>query len=117
MSLYHAFSQQTTIASGSALGDALLNLGNQHLVGISMPAAWTAAALTFQHSLDGSAWQNCYDQYGAEISLTVAADTFVVVPPLLIVAPAWLRVRSGTSASPVNQAADRTLTLRLQRYD
>jgi hypothetical protein len=40
------------ISSGTALS-AAVPLGAKQLVGIAMPAAWDAAALTFQVSVDG----------------------------------------------------------------
>ena len=41
-----------TISNGQSLSPQA-NLGNKLLVGIQMPAVWTAAALTFQASPDG----------------------------------------------------------------
>ena len=42
-----------TIANGTSLS-AAVNLGSGKLRGIALPAAWTAAVLSFQVSLDGT---------------------------------------------------------------
>lgn len=99
------------IANGSALS-AGIPLGAKSLVGISMPAAWTAAALTFQVSPDGgTTYQELVDATGAAISFTVAAGTFIQLSSAAWLGINMLKVRSGTSGAPVNQAADRTIGL------
>ena len=103
-----------TILSGTALSGPVA-LGAFSLVGISMPAAWTAAALTFQVSPDGgTTWQELVDNTGAAISITAAAGTFI----MLVGEPSYdwrginmIRVRSGTVGVPVNQAADRVVNI------
>jgi hypothetical protein len=100
-----------TIANGQSLSP-FVAIGPKTLVGIGLPAAWTAASLTFQVTLDGGVtFLEFYDGAGA-VTLPVAAGQFVAIPPV----PDWggvvgLKVRSGTSGSPVNQAADRLLSL------
>ena len=90
----------------------VINLGGRVLTGIYMPAAWTAASLTFLASYDGVNFFPIYDTAGTEVSATAAASTFIAINPV-----AWfgtlhyLKIRSGTAALPVNQAANRTLTL------
>jgi hypothetical protein len=79
-----------------------------------MPAAWTAAALTFQVSTDGVTYRNMYDFYGNEV--TVSAAIALASRALTIVIVDWLnvrfiKVRSGTAAAPVNQGADRAIEL------
>ena len=85
------------------------SLGALTLVGISMPAVWTAAALTFQVSPDGgTTWQELYDGAGNEVTIFAAAGQFVI--PLLDPSYLWrgvnmVQVRSETAGSPVNQVA------------
>lgn len=107
---------QALIANGTSLS-AAVNLANQRLYAIQMPAAWDAAALTFQGSYDGVTFANVYDVTNAELSYTVAAARFYVLPstPLLI-GLKFLKVRSGPSATPVNQTADRFLQLISAEY-
>ena len=102
---------QTTIANGTALS-AEVDMGADTLVGITMPAAWTAAALTFQVSTDGGVTFNeMNSSAGSAVSFTVAASQYIAVDPTLWRGVNAVKVRSGTSGTPVNQGADRVLTL------
>lgn len=79
-----------------------------------MPADWTAANLTFQGSHDNATFQNLYDDGGTEINVTAADDRNISVSAeisLAISAFRWLKVRSGTAGTAVNQGAARTITL------
>ncbi len=98
-----------TIANGASLSGAV-DLGGRKLVGIIMPDTWTAAALTFQASPDGTNFFNVYDD-PTERRLTVAASYYSALNISDWVGFRWLKIRSGTAASAVNQAAERTLTL------
>jgi hypothetical protein len=103
-----------TIASGTSLS-GVLNLGGLRLFGIAMPAAWTAANLTFQMSPDGgTTWVNMYDANGNEMTATTSSSRHIVIDPTNFAAIQLLKVRSGTSAAPVNQGQDSTLTLILR---
>jgi len=96
------------IAAGAALSGPC-PLGALTLVGISMPAAWTPAVLTFQVSPDGgTTWQELYDGAGNEITVTAAAGQFI----MLLADPSYcwrginmVQVRSGTAGAPVDQVA------------
>lgn len=114
------------IANGAALSDAV-DLWQQTVGGIVMPSAWTAASLTFQgHDGQGineagggageppansSGWKDIYDAGGTELTVVTAASRFVVLQPDPFRAPRWLRLRSGTTGTPVNQGAARTIGL------
>ena len=78
-----------------------------------MPASWTAANLTFQGSdTEAGTYSDLYDDAGTEISVTAAASRTIVGSTLDRVVPLrFLKVRSGTTATPVNQAAARTVLL------
>lgn len=100
---------QATIASGASLSDALDLIGYD-LVGIEMPAAWTAAAITLQSSSDGVTYRNVYSASGTELSLTVDASRYVHVDSTVAgLLQRFVKIRSGTAAVPVNQAAARLL--------
>lgn len=100
-----------TIASGAALS-AAVPLGAGTLVGVSMPAGWDAAAMTFQVSADGgTTWQELFGSGGSAVSYTVAANNFVAIDPATWRGINMIKVRSGTSGATVNQTAARTLTL------
>lgn len=109
-----------TIANGAALSGAInltkINTAyDLRLFGIQMPAEWTTANLTFQVSLDGTTYTNMYLDDGTEYQASVAASSFVVVPIDKFCGVPFLKIRSGTSGTPVNQAADRFLTLALRQ--
>lgn len=100
----------TIAAAASISGD--IDLGPLRLEGVIMPAAWTAADLTFQVSRDGSAFQNLFDDADNEVIVQAAASRNVALRDDVKKAFSgwrWLRVRSGTSGTPVAQAAERTI--------
>lgn len=93
-----------TIAAGQSLSGPVA-IGPQTLVGIQMPATWTAAVLTFQVSLDGGAtWQENYDANG-EVTFQAAAGQYIAVDYAQWGGVAMLQVRSGTVGAPVNQTS------------
>lgn len=102
--------QTATIPNGGSLSGAI-DLGGTALVGIQMPSGWDAAALTFQASADGITFAELYDAAGNVRSLTTAASHSLYLVPSEWLGIRYLKVRSGTSGSPVNQTADRALTL------
>jgi hypothetical protein len=105
---------QVTIANGQSLSNAI-DLGAKVLSGILIPAAWTAAGLSFQASDDlGVTWQNLYDATGSEVTITSAAVTAgrrISLDPSLFVGIDFLKVRSGIQSAPVPQGQSTILTL------
>lgn len=98
------------IANGESLSSGT-KIGGAAIVGVELPAAWTAANLTFQVSTDGSAYKDLYDSTGAEIVVTAAASRYVRLPAVDFFGFRYVKVRSGTSGTPVNQGAERSITL------
>jgi hypothetical protein len=78
-------------------------------IGINMPAAWTAASITFRASASSATPQSLYDSFGTEVTVTAAASTYITLDPAQFLGIRVLQLRSGTAASAVNQAAARTL--------
>lgn len=105
-----------TILSGATGLSAAINLRGGTLCGIYMPGTWVSAALTFQacDTEDGT-FLDVVGTDGTELSFTVAASQYIHVNPLPFYGINFLRLRSGVSATPVNQTADRDLTLMLAR--
>jgi len=99
-----------TILNGESLSAAVY-LGSGTLARIDMPAAWTAAVLTFQTSDDNVTYRNLYDASGTEYSVANAVSRAIVMPVSEFAGVKYLKVRSGTAGVPVNQGADRILTL------
>jgi hypothetical protein len=103
------------IASGTSISAIPARINATVLIGVMMPAAWDAAALTFQASLDGVTFSPAYDSNGTELTVTTAAGRYVVIPWTMLAGTEFLHVRSGTFSTPVVQTADRTLTI-ISRY-
>jgi hypothetical protein len=101
-----------TIANAASLSDAV-DLGGRKLVAIDMPSSWTAASLTFQASVDGVTYDDLYDG-ATERTLVVAASRYLAQAIGDWVGVRFLRIRSGTAGTPVNQGGARTITLVVQ---
>jgi len=114
-----------TIANGASLSGAIdMNrirssaegVGGHgiHLAAIQMPSAWTAANITFQGSVDGSTYYDLYDMYGTEILVTAAASRMIALDLTMFAGINFVKIRSGTTATPVNQGADRAIVIGLR---
>ena len=101
-----------TIDNGASLS-GVVDLGGRKLVAIVMPASWTAASLTFQASPDNVTYYNVYDG-STERTLAVAASYYSALAIGDWVGFRYLKIRSGTAASAVNQGGARVLTLVIQ---
>lgn len=103
-----------TIANGASVSGEI-DLSKTCLIGLVMPAAWTTAAVTIEVSVDGGATYTglAYDDTGTQcnsIASPVAGSAYALsLSGLLPYGTA--RIRSGTTATPVNQGADRTIQI------
>lgn len=124
--------QDTVIASGTAVS-GVVDCGSEYtLVGIEIPTTWTAADITLlgathtgktpgtafgespQDKLEAQlTFRSVVDSTGTEFKVTVGAtgDKLIAIPDYLLEGVQFLKVRSGTAAAPVNQAADRQIRL------
>lgn len=101
--------ETVTIANGASLSGPL-NIASRNFFGIIMPSTWTSAVLTFQGSFDGTNYFDLYDENGTEVSFIVGASRYVIIStPSKFLGLKKLKVRSGTSGSAVNQAAERVV--------
>lgn len=105
-----------TIANGQSLSGAV-DLGGRVVAGIVMPDTWTAAGLTLQASVDGVTYADVYDSGGDEVEIAADAAVFIALDPSLFAGMRFLKIRSGTSGTPVNQGGARILTLSLREID
>ena len=106
-------SVSVTITSGTSLSGGI-DLASQRVHRIVMPSSWTTAALTFQSSHSTcSTYSDLYDVNGEiTVPLTVAgASRSIVLDPASFYGVKCLKIRSGSSAAPVNQAADRVIAI------
>jgi hypothetical protein len=108
-------------ATGLSAAFSLAPDGDFALVGIIMPGTWTAANLTFQMSPDRpvvlpdddapAAFYNGYDDAGNEVTVTAAASRALMLSQNVLIVGRCFKIRSGTSGTPVDQTATRTLTV------
>lgn len=108
-----------TIANGASLSGEV-NVGPLRIVGIIMPAAWTAAGIAFRALVaEPSAlpkvpvYGDVVDSAGADVNITGpgAGEYIALADTLPLTALGRILVRSGTNAVPVNQGAERIVTL------
>jgi hypothetical protein len=103
-----------TVLSGTSLS-AAAPLNQMVVVGIVMPATWTAADLTFQVSSDGGAtFHELYTSAGTPVQYQSTAAVQFGVDGRLWGGIDQVKVRSGTAGVAVNQGADRAITLLLK---
>lgn len=99
-----------TIAAGASLSDAV-DLAGLSVIGLTMPAAWTAAAITVQVSYDGVTYVNLHDKAGTEYSITTAASRHVILPKADFESVRHIKLRSGTAGAAVVQVAQAVIKI------
>lgn len=107
--------KSTTIASGASLSAGVSCLGFV-LLGVELPSTWTNADVTFQGSTDdGATYKDLVDEDGVEILYDCVVNDNKIHLALpaspMIGGLTHIKVRSGTSAIPVNQGGDRSVKL------
>jgi len=111
--------QKVTIPAGASKSE-LLNTQGRGLVGIYMPAAWTAAAIGYEACWDGNPndTEVVYDA-GANIQTTpVDALHYVAFPMTSVAFIPYIKICSVTisTATAVNQAAAREIILVFRNF-
>lgn len=92
------------------------DLHGMGLMEIVMPATWVTANLTFQTSGDCSAYQNLYDRYGTEYTVTAAASRNIIMTPADFAGSRCVKIRSGTASTVVTQTTTVNLSLILRPF-
>lgn len=104
------FNPTVTIPANDAIAlSAGVDVSTRTPVAMVLPSGWTAATITFQASFNGATFSNMYESDGTELSSTVAASQHVVLDPVNFAGVKWLKLRSGTLATPVEQTDDRAI--------
>ncbi len=93
-----------------------ISVGNTILDTLLVPAGWDAANITLLGSIDGTTFFPVHDAAGVEVVLTAAAGRIIRFPPYFRLGFPFLRIRSGTTAAPVNQTAARAVEIRGVQY-
>jgi hypothetical protein len=105
-----------TIAAGQSLSPQV-DLGAMTLVGLYVPASWTAANPSFQVSPDGGAtWfeHNASSGSATAFGNNAGVATYLAVDPAFWRGVYSLKVRSGPLGAPIVQTGSVTLTLVLK---
>lgn len=108
-----------TIAAGQSLSGEI-DTGGRRLAGIVMPAAWTAAVITFQAAAvptaQGGTYRDLYDDAGNEVTIQAAAGRSIGLDALAYALAPFrnLKVRSGPTAGAIAQVAQADLGLILK---
>jgi hypothetical protein len=103
------------IANGKSLSKAVRIPAGMRGIGLLTPASWTNCTLSMQISFDNSTFYEMCDSTGGTAQLAAITD---VVGGISFYFSVWnmfrapyLKVRSGTLASPTTQEGDRVLNL------
>ncbi len=94
-----------TIAKGESLSDGL-DCSAGDIVRITVPQEYTSANLTFQVSTDGNFFNDLFLANGDEITVSAKANTAIVVREVWVKSIAFIKFRSGSRSSPVEQSVD-----------
>lgn len=99
------------IAAGASLSQAI-DLGMARAHRLEFPDdAWTDASVTFQASYDGVDFDDLFLDTAEYVVSTAAVGRAIILNQEAFYGVRRLKVRSGTAAAPVNQAAERILRL------
>ena len=104
-----------SIAASASLSGAV-DLKLHTVIMIVMPAAWTAADLTFQCSVDGGLYNNLYDHEGTEFTVTAGASRAIQIQPEDFTGCGFIKIRSGDNGTPVTQTTARGFTVVLRPW-
>lgn len=105
-----------SIANNESLSGGVDGGEGRALVGLQTPAAWTAAAITFDVSTDNTTFVPLFDSIGAEVivpsaSIATNAARGFALDPAAFVGWRYVKVRSGINGTVVAQGAARSVTL------
>lgn len=114
-----------TIANGGSLSNAI-PLGGAVPCALVLPAAWTAANITFSGSVDGVNFGSIFDgdagaeaEYKLTTTFTAASggeNRAIPLNPDRFQGYNWIKVRSGTQGAPVAQGAQRVIQIGLRDF-
>lgn len=94
------------IADGTSISGSVF-VGYGLLVGLIVPSGWDSADITLQACpVEGGTFYNVHNKAGdTEETIQAGASRHIWLDPPMR-GFGWIKVRSGTSGSPVNQSGD-----------
>ncbi|MEO6381981.1 MAG: hypothetical protein ABIO35_08285 [Nitrobacter sp.] len=99
-----------TIAPGASLSGAV-DLAGSRMLALVIPASWTTASVSMQASPDGVTYSNVYVD-GTELTVTATSSNYMgFSTPAELLGIRYVKIRSGTSASPVTQTNGAQITI------
>jgi hypothetical protein len=111
--------QSVIIPAGTAVSEVLCTEGKA-VVGLIMPAAWTAASIGYKTCLSGAPVElvPVYDSGGNPITTVVAASRHVAFPQTDAIFAPYIQFASVTdkTVTAVNQIAAATIIVLLRKY-
>jgi hypothetical protein len=99
-----------TIPAGESLSSSG-DLSARSVLLILAPIDWTPANVSFMISDDNISFYNLTDHDGEEVTRAIKPGCAIMVDSAVTQAATYVAVRSGSAESPIEQEADRTLTL------
>jgi len=99
-----------TIPAGQAVSNSV-DLTTGTLSVVISPPGWTPANLSFLISTDNVTFANLFDADGREVIKPIGPGRAVIIDPSLTTGAMYVKFRSGPSANPVTQTADRVFSL------
>lgn len=97
------------ISSGQSVSSAK-NFYGATIFKFVFPAAWTTASLTFLESeSENGTYTSVYSDSAERTISAAAANRTIRVYPADYFSVKWLKIRSGTAATPVNQGQNTTV--------
>lgn len=114
------FTYQHTVTIDTSAGglSAAIDLSYMTPIGIIGSTDWDTGNLTFQCSFDGTTYGNMYNDAGSEYTVTVPTTDggdWLSLDPADFAGINFLKIRSGTSGTPVQQTNASTLYLITRR--
>jgi hypothetical protein len=74
-----------------------VDLENNTLVGLELPAAFTGIAITFQGSNNNGTFKDVKKEDGTSYTLVVAQNTYVLIPPSALAGLRYVKIVSGSA--------------------
>lgn len=109
-----AIAKTVTVADGASLSGAAFT-EYLELCGVITDSGWNTAALSFQGSLDNTNFFNVFNGATELSYAAIAASSWVAFDPALFLGIPYIKVRSGTAGTPVNQTGASVVTLVLRQ--
>lgn len=106
-----SLSTVTAVIPGTGSVSAGVQLANQGLIGLYFPGNFANASLSFLVSLDNTTWLTLVDPFGNEVAIPSQASQQVGLDPDDFLGYTYIKVRSGTSGSPITQPSDAAVSL------